>query len=548
MMRQVARGAMVAAVLGLVAVAVACGGDDDDDGGATDPSAADTADRADSASAPSASMPGTPGGDGEPDDVATDPDGTLRVATFTGYFWDPAHVTGGYAVTQLALVYDRLVHTAADGSLIPGLAESWEYDDAGTTLTFHLRDDVDFQDDENFDAEAAKVNIDRSRTLGDSSSKADLVRIEEVVAVDETTLELHLASADATLPAVFSGAAGAMISPAAIDDPNLDQNPVGAGMFKLVDFSPSSDYTVERWDGYWDPDAVKVNRIEFRVLTDSTARTNALRSGQVDIAPIEPADVAALEGVDGLEVRLDETLRYVYLAMNLADTPVDELKVRQALSYAIDRQALVETMFYGFGEPSVQPWPAGYMGHVDGLEDGYPYDPDRARELLAEAGLPDGFSAEIIVVPAPAVYRQLGEAVQAQLAEVGIDLEVRLTEATQLGDAFYIDKTAAFALLYTNGSIDPANSVGSRYSATGFFNPGGYSTPELEDLYQQALTTTDPDARATVFEDLTQEVVDNVLDLPLFFAREPQGVGDRVVGYESFVTGRPEFRGVGVTG
>ena len=107
------------------------------------------------------------------------------------------------------------------------------------------------------------------------------------------------------------------------------------------------------------------------------------------------------------------------------------------------------------------------------------------------------------MVPSPTVYTQLGEAVQAQLAEVGITLNIQMTEPAQLGQAMYIDKTAAFALLYTNGSIDPANTVGSRFASTGFFNAGKYSTPHLEDLYQQALATTDDEARTDVMQQIS---------------------------------------------
>jgi peptide/nickel transport system substrate-binding protein len=150
-------------------------------------------------------------------------------------------------------------------------------------------------------------------------------------------------------------------------------------------------------------------------------------------------------------------------------------------------------------------------------------------------------------VPQPLVYAQLGEAVQAQLAEIGIDLTVKITEASALGQAFYTDKTAAFALLYTNGAIDPANTVGSRFSANGFFNPGKFSTPALEDLYQRSLATTDEAERTAVLQDVSREIVAQVLDMPLFFAREPVAVNERVVGYVPFVTGRTDYRSLGVT-
>jgi peptide/nickel transport system substrate-binding protein len=539
---------------GALVLATACGGDDDDDSGATPTdapavTAAPGDDEPEGTDPPDTEAPGTTAAPEETTagDADIDPDGVLRIATFGSLLWDPAKSPSSYTITFLGLVYDRLVHTAPDGSLVPGLAESWEYSDDGTVLTFHLRDGVTFQDGEVFDAEAVKANIERSKTVEGSTIASELANIAEVVVVDPLTVELHLSSPDATLPAVFCGRAGAMISPASLDDPELDRNPVGAGMFTLASFAEGSDFSLERWDGYWDPDAVKLRGINVRVLPDTATRVNAVRSGEVDIAAIEPADVATLENVSGVTVRLNNTLRYVYLAMNTAEEPLGDLRVRQAIMHAIDREALVNGPFYGYGVPTQQPWPDGYFPHVPELDDTYPYDPERAKELLTEAGYPDGFSADIIVVPSPEVYALLGEAVQAQLGEIGIDLRIQITAPTELGTAMYVDKTAAFALLYTNGMVDPAQTVGSRYSAAGFFNPGKYSTERLEELYLQALTTTDDAARTGVMQDISREVVEQVLDMPLFFAQEPEAISDRVVGYESFFTGRPEFRGVGVT-
>ena len=369
--------------------------------------------------------------------------------------------------------------------------------------------------------------------------------------VDPQTVELHLSSADATLPAVFSGRSGAMISPNSLADPAARPHPVGTGMFKLVEFAEGSDFAVERWDGYWDPDAVKVKRIEVTVLPDTAARVNAVTRRRRSTSRRSSRRTSTVERsqADDVHVRLNETLRYVYLAMNLGDDAV-----RQPARAPGDhprhrpRRPCSTAPTYGYGETTEQPWPEGYFPHVAELDGTYPYDPDKARELLAEAGYPDGFSAEIIVVPSPRVYTELGEAVQAQLAEVGIDLTVRSPRPTQLGQAFYIDKLASFALLYTNGSIDPAITVGSRWAAAGFFNPGKYSTPAPRGALRRSRSPRPTTPSATdVMQDISREVVGQVLDMPLFFAQEPEGINDRVVGYESWVTGRPEFRGVGVT-
>lgn len=479
--------------------------------------------------------------------AVADPDGELHVAAFAEYIWDPHRVPSTFGISQLAIVYDRLIHNAPDAELIPGLAESWSYSDDGLALTFVLRDGVTFQDGEAFDAEVAKANLDRAITLEGSTVAGELVNVAEVVAQDATTLTLRLTEPDATLPAVLSGLAGMMISPAILDDPDIDQHPVGAGMYQLTDWVQGASFRAERWDGYWDPEAAQLAAIEVQFMPDTNARLNALTTGQIDMAPVEPADVERAESSDGIEVYLNDTLRFVYLGLDLSVAPFDDLRVRQAIAHAIDRQALVDGVWLGYGTPSEQVWPDGYFPHVPELDERYPYDPERARELLAEAGLEDGFSFEVICVPQPAAYQQLGEAVQAMLAEVGIDMQIRLTEASQLGPAVYVDKVAPAALLYTNGRLDPALTVGGRYAETGFFNVGKVSTPVLEELYAESLVTTDEAARTEVFQELSTEITDQLLDQVLFFAQEPLGVGARVVGYEAYLTGQQEYRGIGVT-
>ncbi|MFV0307366.1 MAG: ABC transporter substrate-binding protein [Desertimonas sp.] len=527
--------------LGLVAAAMAmtaCAADDGARGGGGGPFVA-------VAAAPR-TAPDDTTADGSSADAEIDPDGVLRVATFAEYPWDPHLNPNTYGLVQLSLVYDRLVHTAPDGTLIPGLAESWEYSDDGTTLTLSLRQGVTFQDGEVFDAEAVKANLDRAMTLEGSTVAPELVNVSEVVADDASTVTLRLAAPDATLPAVLSGLAGLMISPPAMDDPALDQNPVGAGMYRLAELTQGAGFTVERWDGYWDPEAVQAASIEWSFVPDTNARVNALTTGQIDIAPIEPFDVDRVEQADGIEVRLNDTLRFVYLGLDLSVEPFNDLRVRQAIAHAIDREALVAGVWLGFGTPSEQIWPEGYFPHVPELDDRYPYDPERARELLAEAGLEDGFSFESIVVPQPAAYQQLGEAIQAQLAAVGIDMSIRITEASQLGTAYYVEKVAPSAVLYTNGRLDPALTVGGRYAESGFFNVGKVSTPRLEELFAESISETDEAARTEIFQQMSTEITDQLLDQVLFFAQEPQGVSDRVVGLESYISGIQEFRGVGV--
>jgi peptide/nickel transport system substrate-binding protein len=569
MQRKVSRLPKVGLLLGALTLlgVAACGGDDDSgDASGTETTVADVAtpDPGTTVGSATSDAPGTDAPGPETTDVVTsdaapsstaalvddrdvDPDGTLRIGTRFMYGWDPVTAVNSAQIVWLGLVYDRLVHTNPDTSLVPGLADSWAYSDDGLSVTFNLHPDVEFQDGTTFDAAAVKANLDRARTLDASTLKATLARVDEVVVVDPLTVRLDLNAPDSTLPALMSGLAGVMVSPAALEDPELDQHPVGTGMYELVEFVPDVSFVVERWDGHWDPEAAQAQRIEVTLIADSAARVNAIRTGEIDVAKMEPSDIPALEGADGVSIELNQTLPYVQLAMNLSIPPLDNVLVRQAISHAIDRQTLIDGPFGGYGAATWQPFPEGFPGHVNDLTEAYPYDPERARELLAEAGYPDGFTADTLVVPQPVVYQQASELIMAQLAEVGIVLNARTTQISALADEFYAKKSAPFAVTLAIAQVDPALTVGTRYVSTGSFNPGQYSTPEMEALYADLVATTDAEERTALLEEVSREAVEQALDMPLFFVVVPEAVNDRVVGYEPSIIERPEFRGTGVT-
>jgi peptide/nickel transport system substrate-binding protein len=341
--------------------------------------------------------------------------------------------------------------------------------------------------------------------------------------------------------------AGVMVSPAALEDPELDQHPVGTGMYELVDFVPDASFAVERWDGHWDPEAAQAQRIEVTLIADSAARVNAITTGEIDLAKMDATDIPSLENVDGVTVELNQTLPYLQLGLNLSVPPFDNVLVRQAISHAIDRQTLIDGPFGGYGEATWQPFPEGFPGHADDVEEAYPYDPERARELLAEAGYPDGFTADMLVIPQPVVYQQVSELIMAQLAEVGINLNAVITPISALSDEFYVKKSAPVGLIIATSLTDPALTIGSRYIASAATNPGQYSTPAMEELYADLIATTDTDERTALLEDVSREAVGQVLDMPLFFIVVPEAVNDRVVDYEPSIIERPEYRGVGVT-
>ena len=516
--------------LAFMLTAAACGGDDDD--------------------ATSDSGPGGTVAGGTPTSAAADgeidPTARFRWANGVGLTrFDPHRASSSNDNTHLFLTYDRLIHQNSAGEAVPGLAESWSFSDDGMVLELQLREGVTFHDGTPFDAEAVRANIERAQTVEGSAVASELSTITSVEVVDEHAVRLQLTAPNAALPLILSDRAGAMISPAAFDDPELDRQPVGAGMFQVSAYDPGSSITYDAFPDYWDPDAVRVAGIDMTIQTDSNTRLNALRSGETDATVLASRLVPDAEAA-GLNVVIGRTNNYWYFQPNRARSEFGDVRVRQALWHAINRQALIDALALGNGTLSSQPVPEWSFAHDPDIPpDAYPYDPERAKELLAEAGLPDGFSFEAMVATSPEVQLH-AEAIQADLAAVGIDMQMRVLEGDQITDLFFVQGQGDLLMGPGGGRPDPAQTTALRYTPGGFMNPGDHSTPEIERLQEAVITTIDQDERTEAFHALFREIVDEALEVILYYANPPLGMSPKVVGFDPLLADRPEFRGVAI--
>lgn len=475
-----------------------------------------------------------------------DPSATIRIADPVGPSrFDPQRSTIGQDIRHFAPVYDRLIHLSPEGDPIPGLAKSFEYSDDGREFRMQLEEGVTFHDGEPFDAEAVAANLERGQTLEGSSVAADLEIIEEVEVVGEHEVILHLAEPNAMLPGLLSHRAGAMVSPAAFENEDLDIMPVGTGMYRVTEHRPDQLIVYERYDGYWDESVVGAQRIELQILPDETARFNALRTGEVDLAYISGRQVSQAESA-GFQVESDTALHYLVLYFNRDHPQLRIPEVRQAMNHAIDREAIVESVLFGYGETAAQPFPQGYWAHnPDYPGDYYEYDPERARALLAEAGVADGFEFEVLVA-ALATYEQTAEAVQSMLAEVGITAKLRAVEPAQTADVYYAQQDGNALVAQWGGRPDPSMTIELQFTSEGFGNPGRHTTEEMERLHREALVTIDRAERQEVIHRNVAHIVDQAFQVPIAHEEGIFAMTDRVVGFETLVTGQPNFRTLGL--
>ena len=424
--------------------------------------------------------------------------------------FDPHRVDAGPTFsTYITLVYDGLTQSDPDniGQALPALAKGWDWVD-DTTLDFQLREGVRFIDGERFDAHAAKANLLRMLAAEGPRSRT-VASIKSVEVVDDMTLRLYLHHPDPTLTYNLGLPPGMMISPAAFDNPDLDINPVGTGPW-IYEFETSMIGDVHRYrlnPDYYAGHPEGRGNYEVRVLLDPRARLNALVSGQIDFAVLSPSasEYAQRRGF-GIATRKSRWMGMTITDRNGELVPeLADVRVRRALGYAVDREALAEVVFFGFADPESQPMAT--LGRVPELEDYYTYDPDKARALLDEAGA-TGFS---FVVPVSPVNSGEYEAVQHYLKQVGVNMIINVIEP---GSITALARSREFPV-NTIGfpNYDPDSRHLAIWGSGAVFNAFRIETPRLDELASEASRTLDEALRSRLFEEYFRIVVTDVYSL-----------------------------------
>jgi len=464
---------------------------------------------------------------------AIEPSGTGRVAMLVDrQSYDPHRSEIGNFLQYLQPVYDTLMRMTADGEIVAMLATSWEYvDDTNTLLELELRDDVTFVDGEEFNADVVKANIERGHEVPGPRAHA-LASVEEVEVVDPTTVRLHLAAPDPMLLMELTSVMAMMISPAAFDNENLDLVPVGSGPYLFdEEASTAGDvYVYHANPDYWDPTIPRLEHLELRVMLDADARLNALMAGQIDQMPGTTEQIAQAEGA-GLTA-LTELVGWI--GFSLADregTAVPALAdplVRQAMNYAVDRDAIVEALAQGHGRATTQIFPPNSPAVTEEVDAIYSYDPDRARDLLAEAGYAEGFSFPVSTNARRQTYV---EAVAGYLAEVGITVDIELIDAGFI-ETWMDGNHPVPNVIY--GARHPYEMTNLFLLPDGAFNPYGTTDQAVIDLYEQAVAAPDEEAQTEIWIDISRHVTEQAWFLVTHYEEVATFVGPNLQGVETY--------------
>ncbi len=465
---------------------------------------------------------------------------------------DPTTSSSLYTRYVMQTMCEKLYDIDASGEIVPMLAtELPEVSEDGLTVTFPLKEGVQFADGTPFDAEAVKTSIERHLTKEDSSRRSELGPITDVKAVDDQTVEIDYETPFAPIAAVLADRAGMIMSPTELEKSGdeFGEHPVCVGAFKFVERVPQTSITVERDPLYYDAENVHLDSITYRIITDASIRAANLRSGDVQVADtLSTQDLTELEADDNLGLLEVGSLGYQAMTVNVGntdgvgtppgkiDTPIaTDPRVRQALSLAVDREQLVKSVFNDHFDPACSPIAPSSTFSTAASEACPEYDPEGAKALLEEAGVDTPYKIEMKVTNTPDTLR-LAQAVQASVADGGFDVEIVPVEYSSLLE---VQEQGDFDLLQLgwSGRVDPHGNMFNFLTTGAGNNYSGYSNPEVDDLLNEAATVIDPAERAELYGQVVTQVQKDNPIIYLYRTRSLTGYVSEVAGISTYADG-----------
>ncbi len=446
-------------------------------------------------------------------------------------------------------IYDGLVrYKSGTLEVEPALARSWDISDDGKVYTFHLRDGVKFHDGSDFNADAVKFNFERM--LKDDNPYHDtgpfplsffFSAIDSVEAVDPLTVKFTLKEPFAPFLSNLAYPTGLIVSPAAVKEYGKDfgRHPSGTGAFKFVEWQSNTRVVVERNEDYWDG-APSLQAVVFRPITDANTRVAEMLSGGIDLlVEVPPDNISQFKESPDYEIYEQGTPQIWFLILNAKDGPMADKRVRQAVNYAINKKAIVDDILQGTATVAAGPIPPAFGWAYDGSLKPYPYDPDKAKQLLKEAGA-EGANVKFLVTeggssmldPVP-----MGTAIQADLEAVGLHVEIETYEWNTFLSTVnpgLEGKGDMAEMSWTTNDPDTLPFLALRSEAfpdKGGFNSGYYSNPEVDKLLEKARQSTDQSERAELYKKMQQIVYD---DAPWAFVANGNQIAAAAASVKNF--------------
>jgi len=434
-------------------------------------------------------------------------------------------------------IYNSLIHRTPDGGLHPNLAKEWEYADDNMSITVYLRDDVTWHNGDPFTAEDVKFSYERQLRL--PLERQYVALMDDCTVIDPHTVRINLHT---PAPGVFmtniTGASSNIVpkdytEKMEAEGKALGEHPIGTGPYKFVSFTPNDQVVLVRNEDYFGIPAANAG-LTFKIIVDDAARTIALETGDADfVVEVPSADVDRIDNDPTLELYTFESAWMEYVCLNQTKAPFDNILVRQAIAHLVDREAIIAVAENGRAKPLYTPAGHGDMTYVD-LPNLYPYDVEKAKELLAQAGYPNGFEAEAVTV---LPHRErIAVVLQQSFEQAGINLIITPKEM-----ADYLEYTARgdheIMLGSRNTAPEPESGIGPLYRSTSSPDVGNrwfLRDTKIDEYFDAALLLVDLAERQPIYHQMHRYIMEQAYTLPLY-------TRDGMVAYRSGLVGAEIF-------
>ncbi|HYH36640.1 MAG TPA: ABC transporter substrate-binding protein [Azospirillum sp.] len=471
-------------------------------------------------------------------------------------------------------VYNRLVQFEHGGTkVVPGLAESWTVSPDGLVYTFKLRQGVkwhstnDFKPTRDFNADDVLFSFERQWKTDHPFHKVsggaydyfkdmgfpDLLK--SIEKVDDHTVKFTLTKVEApfiaNLAMVFASVFSAEYADSLLKKKTperIDQVPVGTGPFQFVAYQKDAVIRYKAFDQYWGGKAA-IDNLVFAITPDAAVRYAKLKAGECHVVPFpNPADIDAMKKDASINLMEKEGLNVGYLAFNVTKKPFDDVRVRRALNMAIDKKAIVDAVYQGAGAPAKNPIPPTMWSYNNAVDD-YPFDPEKAKKLLADAGYPNGFETDLWAMPVQRPYnpnaKRMAEMMQADLAKIGIKASIKQYEWGEYRKRLQAGEHLMGMMGWTGDNGDPDNFLnvllGCDAARVGGSNIAKWCYKEFEDLVQEAKRTTDIGARTKLYEQAQVIFKEQVPWFPVAHSIVFMALNKNVTGYKMDPFGHHHF-------
>ncbi len=458
---------------------------------------------------------------------------------------NPINAPSNGSIFVIQQIFDQLVEIADGNEVVPGLATKWESSSDGLTWTFHLRDakfsngepvtgeDVKFSIEQFADP---KVNVNYS-TLGES--------IKDVEVVDPKTVKVNLDHVDASFLDNVSMFAAAILPKKAYEEAGekeFSNNPIGTGPFKLKEYDRGQKTVLERNPMYWRSGQPYLDGIVFEYVPDANTRVLKIRSDEAEVADAIPYNqVSSLEGTEGVEVQVSKALSWTSIFLNETKKPLQDKKIRQALNYATPKEQILESVYFGNAEIANSNIPP--LKYWDESLAAYPFDIEKAEELMAESSAPKGFDVEIVIPSADPVEQQVVEILKQEWAKIGVKVNIVQRD---FGAMFseWLEGKGGMATTFPGGALSSDTLSDDEIAAITLDPSAGlhalgtyYNNPKVNKLIKEAKGTLDETKRGEDFAEVQKIALEDAPAVPLFFTKSVTAVRDNVKNFQTYPIG-----------